>query len=1100
MKKVIRKVLALDLGVGSIGVCVAVYDGETLIEIIPGSQIIPNDEASYNEGKYVSSTKKRTLERGARKTKTRKKINKRKVANLLSTLCDGDKLKKCDNLHLLKITALTEKIEIDELCAILYSYASHRGYNELGDINHEDNAKGGLKDVANHLKEECIKKGITISQYFKESEKNIRKNNIFPNSHILQEMYVDELRKIYTTQQNFHNKLTDIFLEKIISQIYFRLPLKSVREMKNECIFENKRKVTPIANPLFQEYRAWSSIHNIRITSHNIVITDDIKQLIFETLKTKESLNRKDITTIIQKQLSIKNITINDVSIKGLTTFIRINKVGYNIYDNVDKSNVKPFGLCWEDVYSNTDLSKYGINGSVDLEKSNSSLSNKAIANMLPYMNGEKDFLSSYEAEQICYPKIESNVVTKSISDLKHIQKNTLRNPVVTKIVNCAINIIKKLCETHDIDEVKIEMVRAMTTPSAKREKLHSDNKKREKVNKFIKNLIDIHFANISSESIKNVNKVKMWFEQANVSINFTNFSILEKTDINLLTSYCLYSGKVIPFKSIFDSNIDIEHTIPKSRIYDDSFENNTLAYREYNQKKGKYTAFEYFKENNISMRELTSFSYRKMKNFRYADSKYISTDNDAIDIAEKSQFNASSLNNTAYIAKYLVSHIKDYFRKVSITNGSITNEIRNMELIDGENVHFSQVLSGENFPLYLDNNNDIRKKKTKRDDNRHHALDAFIIAITTEKHKQMFSKIGKYGDNDMNSIKSIREDIIKNVLGGQCPKDYINNILIPLFKKMPVYIKKDKSFTYKKKVNGVDSLCVRGSLFGATIYGSVALNGIEYLTSRSKIDTIRYCDIDDIIDDVMKETIKSIVKPFENIISDKKYKSDELFQYVKDGSTSFHGEMNFNKKFGINIDSFVIKDKQYKVIKRIKLKFCEKNDSHVVTKGGIYTGNSNIMSVIKVDKKGKYKSEVITLNKLAIARRSEIEKNKLYKDVVYKIKTNDYFVLGYSKQEIEEHIKNESSDVFMNNLFYVTETSKDGSIKMRPHHVGKGGDVFLYNIKNGEYDVKKTAQGYYKNMNIGGYIKEFNILTKVKIDILGNIIPLSSISNNSVF
>ena len=114
--------------------------------------------------------------------------------------------------------------------------------------------------------------------------------------------------------------------------------------------------------------------------------------------------------------------------------------------------------------------------------------------------------------------------------------------------------------------------------------------------------------------------------------------------------------------------------------------------------------------------------------------------------------------------------------------------------------------------------------------------------------------------------------------------------------------------------------------------------------------------------------------------------------------------------------------------------------------------------------------------------------------------KTNDYFVLGYSKQEIEEHIKNGSSDVFMNNLFYVTETSKDGSIKMRPHHVGKGGDVFLYNIKNGEYDVKKPAQGYYKNMYISGYIKEFNILTKVKIDILGNIIPLSSISNNGVF
>ena len=1094
MKTATRNVIALDLGVGSIGYCLAKFDGETLVDTLNGSHIISNDESSYNEGKFVSSTKKRTLERGARKTKTRKKNNKRKVANLLSILGYDNKTHRFDNLHLLKIKALTGKVGLPELSAILYSYASHRGYNELTDINHEDNQKGGLKDVANSLKKECDDMGITISEYFQRSDKNIRRNNIFPNSHILQEMYVDELRKIYTTQQKYHKELTQIFLEKIINQIYFRLPLKSVREMKNDCIFENKRKVTPIANPLFQEYRAWSAIHNLRITSHNIVIPNEIKQHIFDTLKTKENLTRKEITSIIQKQLSIKNITINDMTIKGLTTFIRIKKCGYDIYGNVDKTNVKPFGVCWEDVYSNINLSKYGINDNVHLEKTNSSLSNKAIAYMLPYMNGEKDFLNSYEAEQICYPKKDTNMVSKSILDLKYIQKNTLKNPVVTKIINCAINIIKKLSETHHIDEIKIEMIRAMTTPSAKREQLHKDNKKREIVNNIVKKLIETNF-NVSSESIKNINKVKMWLEQADVSVHFSNLAVLKNVDVSVLTSYCLYSGKVIPFKSIFDSNIDIEHTIPKSRIYDDSFENTTLAYRDYNQNKGRYTAFEYFEVNDITMRELSSFSYRKMKNFKYADPKYVSSDNDSIDISEKSQFAASSLNNTAYIAKYLVSHIKDYFGKVSVTNGSITNEIRNMELMDGENVHFSQVLSGENFPLYLRNDKDIRKRKTKRDDNRHHALDAFIIAITSEKHKQMFSKIGKHGDNDMNGIKQIREDIIKNILGGQHPKDYIDNILIPLFKKMPVNIKKEKSIIYKKKVNGVDSLCVRGNLFGATIYGKRKIDGVEIITSRSRIDAIRYCDIDDIIDDVTREIIKNIVKPFEDIIKGKE--KENLFNFVNEKTSNYYGELNFNTNFKINIPTFNIVDSQNNVFKRIKLKVCRKNDSHVVTKGGIYSGNTNVMCVIKKEN-GKLKTETVTLNKLAIVRRSNADvKKEFYKDVIYKIKTNDYFVLGHSKQEIEELIVNGKTNEFMDKLFYVTETSKDGSIKTRPHHVGRGGKVLIYNEKNGIYD-EKTGQAYYKNMNIGGYIKEFNVLTKVKIDILGNIIPLSSFSNTN--
>src|SRR5699024_10438348 len=57
-----------------------------------------------------------------------------------------------------------------------------------------------------------------------------------------------------------------------------------------------------------------------------------------------------------------------------------------------------------------------------------------------------------------------------------------------------------------------------------------------------------------------------------------------------------LYTGTYIPREKLFSSEIDVDHIIPQSRVFDDSFSNKTVVYRNTNLEKGNQTAFDYIK------------------------------------------------------------------------------------------------------------------------------------------------------------------------------------------------------------------------------------------------------------------------------------------------------------------------------------------------------------------------------------------------------------------------------------------------------------------------------------------------------------------------
>lgn len=121
-----KYILALDIGIASVGWAVLDKESETVIEA--GSNIFPEASAADNQLRRDM----RGAKRNNRRLKTR--IN------------DFIKLWEKNNLSIpqfksteivgLKVHAITEEITLDELYLILYSYLKHRGISYLEDVKY----------------------------------------------------------------------------------------------------------------------------------------------------------------------------------------------------------------------------------------------------------------------------------------------------------------------------------------------------------------------------------------------------------------------------------------------------------------------------------------------------------------------------------------------------------------------------------------------------------------------------------------------------------------------------------------------------------------------------------------------------------------------------------------------------------------------------------------------------------------------------------------------------------------------------------------------------------------------------------------------------
>jgi CRISPR-associated endonuclease Csn1 len=749
--------------------------------------------------------------------------------------------------------------------------------------------KGYLELIAD--REQIIKlENITIGQFFfQQLQKNPHfriKENIFTRA-----SYIAEFDKIWETQQGFYQDVLihDLFQTIRDRIIYYQRPLKSQKALVSECRFEKHHKVAPKSSPLFQIFKICQELNNIEIISFKGIKgieTDPTfnqygrreldlseKQKLFKELSFRDKLTKKDLLKILgyksgynEYGLNIeKDIEGNRTAASFVKVFSKMNinrndllsleliseetgqemvdastgeiKILQRIKSDFEKQN---FFTLWHSIYSieepevliNLLVDKYAFTieqanalSNLDFHKQGyGSLSTRAIRKILPFL------IAGMKYHEAClnagyrhsdYKTTEENLNRQLEDRLEILKKGSLRNPTVEKILNQTINLVNDVMDQYGRpDEIRVELARELKQNAEERKKTYKRITALDKRHKEITERLynELKFARVSRNDVE---RYKLWEE----------FGGISPYD----------PSKTISLSELFDGGYDIEHILPKSRIFDDSFNNKAICPRSLNSGqygKNQMTAYDFMKSRGEHVFndfvEFVTMAYKKGNISRSKFERLMMPEEKIPD-----DFIERQLVETRYISREVIKILTKICRDVKSTTGSITDYQRYIwgyDLIT-QRLNWDKYDKVGQTTIVDDKNGNPRhliQNWNKRDDNRHHAIDAIVIACTRQSTIQRLNNLNqivktKNGQNPQDALKESDlmgvEEYVKNV----CPfpeqqvLNAVGKILISYKAGKRVAIQNRNPYKYKKGDKPQQfGLTPRGYLHKEFIYGKI--------------------------------------------------------------------------------------------------------------------------------------------------------------------------------------------------------------------------------------------------------------------------------------
>jgi len=387
----------------------------------------------------------------------------------------------------------------------------------------------------------------------------------------------------------------------------------------------------------------------------------------------------------------------------------------------------------------------------------------------------------------------------KTVQDLEHYLKefkqHSLRNPIVEQVITETLRVVKDIWNTYGkgaenfFNEIHIELGREMKNPADKRKEMTNQITENENTNLRIKALLAEMMNDNSVENVRPYSQsqqeiLRIYEEGAlNAQIelpeDILKISKTAQPSKNDLTRYKLwleqkysspYTGAIIPLNKLFTSAYEIEHIIPQSRHFDDSFSNKVICEAEVNKLKDNKLGLEFIKANygqkvtlnfGETVEIFTVDVYEKFVKDHYAKSRGKMKKLLLEEIPEK--FIERQMNDTRYISKMVKNLLSNIVRaetkddgttsnNVLSSNGQITatlkqdwglNDVWN-EIITPRFERLNVMTNSSNFGSINERTGkflptvplELSKGFTKkRIDHRHHALDALVIACASRNH-----------------------------------------------------------------------------------------------------------------------------------------------------------------------------------------------------------------------------------------------------------------------------------------------------------------------------------------------------------------------------
>lgn len=475
--------------------------------------------------------------------------------------------------------------------------------------------------------------------------------------------------------------------------------------------------------------------------------------------------------------------SFSEKAIKKLLPLMQVGK--YWSYDNIDE-------------HSKARIDKI-ITGEYD-ENIKDKVREKAIN-----LTSESHFqgLQLWLAQYIVYGRhSEASIIGKwnSADDLelflKEFKQHSLRNPIVEQVITETLRVVKDIWVQYGkgakdfFSEVHIELGREMKNTAEDRKKITNQVTDNENTNLRIKALLaemmnDPNVENVRPFSPMQQEILKIYEDgvlnsDIEIDDDILKISKTAQPSSSDLKRYKLwleqgykspYTGQIIPLNKLFTPEYEIEHIIPQSRYFDDSFSNKIICESAVNKLKDNYIGLAFIKQFHgtivdcgfgKTVKIFEADEYEEFVKKHYAKNRSKKAKLLLEDIPEK--LIERQMNDTRYISKYISGILSNIVRVEDGTdegvnsknivpgNGKITttlkqdwglNDVWN-DLILPRFERMNQLTNSTDFTAWNENHQKFlptvpielsKGFSKKRIDHRHHAMDALVIACATKEH-----------------------------------------------------------------------------------------------------------------------------------------------------------------------------------------------------------------------------------------------------------------------------------------------------------------------------------------------------------------------------
>lgn len=838
--------IGLDIGIASVGwAALALNENEEPCGILDLG--VRTFESAEQQKTGESLAKPRRDARGMRRTIRRRRHRKERIRSLiiseniineqqLEHLFDG----KLEDIYALRVKALDEPVSAEQFARILIHVAQHRGFKS----NRKDQSKDGedgklLKAVKDNKERTAQHRYRSVAEMMLKDELFSEHKRNKSNEHIAdvdRKMIEDEVKLIFEAQRSFKMPFATENIEKRYTEIllsqrsYDEGPGKGstyggIKE-PGKCTLEGENGELRASKACysFELFNLWQNINHIRIIcdGDERSLSDSEREELFKLAHKKADLTYKNL----RKELKLGdgerfkyirysadkpvdecekkekfNYLVAYHKIKA--AFDAVAKGRYELLPREHKNAIGEALTYGSERKIEDELKHLGLEDcdikiakTITLSSKRGHLSVLACEKLLPYL--EKGMIYSDACEAAGYDfKGHAEKERTRLLKLSDEDTESITSPVVLRAVSQTVKVINAIIRKYGSPTyVNIELARDMSKSHDERNELTKAYKENRSKNEYIMERLRKEFGQ-ESPSGEDLVKFKLYEEQNGLSA---------------------YSGKPMELSRLFKPGYaEVDHIIPYSISFDNSYNNKVLVLTQENREKGNRIPLEYLtgkaREDFIVR---TKASVRNLKKQQKLLKKQL-TESDI------SGFGERTLQDTRHISRFMYNFINDRLefapsvkgrkKRVTTVNGGVT--------------------------AYLRKRWGIEKNRANGD--KHHAADAVVIACTTNGFIKRISEYCKERETKRSVSPCIpypwdnfRKELEARM--GEDPEKLVEDL------KLPFYLDTEISENVRPIfVSRMPMRKVRGEAHEATVRSPKAGDG--FVVSRTELSKLKLKD-----------------------------------------------------------------------------------------------------------------------------------------------------------------------------------------------------------------------------------------------------------------